>query len=208
MKKSKINQTNAENPNEEKSFSRNQQLAECAIMVALSMALFAVSELIPWPWAYGGGFTLFGQVPIVIASYRHGLKKGVACGFVLSIFELLFGLKNFAYVAGIVAYLVVAFMDYIIAFSCLGLGGMFKGKLGNKQVPELVSGAAVVCVIRFLCHFISGVTVWRDYTQSIKASVIYSVTYNGSYMLIETIITIIGVIAVGSFLDLNRKKLF
>ena len=43
-------------------------LAEGAIMVALSIALFAVSDLIPWPYAYGGGFSIFAQVPIVIYS--------------------------------------------------------------------------------------------------------------------------------------------
>ena len=75
-------------------------LAEGAIMVALSIALFAVSDLIPWPYAYGGGFSIFAQVPIVIYSYRRGIKNGVAASLVLSVFQLLTGLKNFAWVSG------------------------------------------------------------------------------------------------------------
>ncbi len=102
-------------------------------MVALSIALFAVSDLIPWPYAYGGGFSIFAQVPIVIYSYRRGIKNGVAASLVLSVFQLLTGLKNFAWVSGIGAYLIVALADYIVAFGCLGLGGMFKGKF--KKIP-------------------------------------------------------------------------
>ena len=72
--------------------------------------------------------------------------------------------------------------------------------------------------IRFVCHFISGITVWSEYTQGnggftnldslihgiTKGSLIYSVTYNGGYMLPETIIAVIGAAAVGLLL---RKEL-
>ena len=196
-------------------FSSTQVLAESAVMVALSIALFAVSDLIPWPWAYGGGFTLFGQVPIVIISYRHGLKAGVPAALVLAIFEMIMGLKNFSYVTGIGAMLIVALFDYLIAYGGLGLGGMFKKSFAEKetvaarQVPALVLGSLVVCLLRFTCHFISGVTVWSGYApdSAIKAVILYSLTYNGAYMLIETVITIVGAVAVGSLLDLSKRRI-
>ena len=182
-------------------------LAEGAIMVALSIALFAVSDLIPWPYAYGGGFSIFAQVPIVIYSYRRGTKNGVAASLVLSVFQLLTGLKNFAWVSGIGAYLIVALADYIVAFGCLGLGGMFKGKFKNPTA-ELALGSVVVCLIRFVCHYISGVTIWTDYCPADMVVPVYSLVYNGSYMLIETIITVIGAVAlskVPAVINVNGK---
>lgn len=175
-------------------------LAESAMMIALSIAIFVISDFIPWPaFVQGGSVTLFGAVPIVLLSYRRGIKAGLAASFVLSVFELFMGLANFSYVKTIGSYIIVALFDYIIAYGGLGLGGMFR-KMKGKDSVKLSAGAAVVCLIRFVCHFISGVTVWRDYTQSLKASVIFSITYNGSYMLPETIITIIGCIAVAAIL--------
>ena len=188
-------------------FKKTQVLAESAMMVALSLAVFLVSEFIPWPYAYGGGFSLFGQVPIILVSYRHGIKNGIAASTALAIFEMMMGYKNFTYVTGIVAYLIVAFADYLIAFGCLGLGGMFRGKLGGRQATELALGGAVVCIIRFICHFISGVTVWSGYCPDGMAVAWYSFIYNGSYMAIELVLTVVGLLAVGKMFDMSKKNL-
>lgn len=188
-----------------KKFSKAHILAESAMMIALSIAVFAVSDLIPWPFAFGGGFSLFGQVPVVLVSYRHGIKNGLAASGVLAIFEMIMGYKNFSYVSGVVAYLIVAFADYIVAFGCLGLGGIFRDKLG-KQTSELALGGAVVCVIRFVCHFISGVTIWAGYCPEGMAVAWYSFIYNGSYMAVELLLTVIGLFAVGKIFDLRKKN--
>lgn len=167
-------------------------LAEAAMMAALSVVLYLISDFIPWPaFLQGGSITLFGQVPIIILSYRRGIKYGLSAALVLGVFELIMGLANFAYVKTLGAYIVVALFDYIIAFGVLGLGGILRNtKLNDKA--SVAIGAVIVSFLKFACHFISGVTVWRDYTQSLTASIIYSVTYNGSYMLPETIITLVG----------------
>ncbi len=188
-----------------KKLNKTHALAESAMMVALSIAVFIISDFIPWPYAYGGGFSMFGQVPIILVSYRHGVKNGLAASTVLAIFEMIMGYKNFAYVSGIVAYLIVAFADYIVAFGCLGLGGMFRDKLGN-QSAELALGGAIVCIIRFICHFISGVTIWSGYCPEGMAVAWYSFIYNGSYMAIELILTVIGLIAVGKIFNLKKKN--
>lgn len=181
-------------------------LAESAIMIALSCALFTISEFIPWPaWIQGGGITLFGQVPIIVLSYRRGLKAGIPAAIVLGVFEMIMGLGNFGYVKGLTAYLIVALFDYILAFGVLGLGGMFRKLKGNDKI-KIAAGAVVVCILRLCCHFISGVTVWRDYTSDLKSSIIYSITYNGGYMVPETIITLIGCIAIAIILPKELNK--
>ena len=186
--------------------AKTRVLTESAILVALSIAIFTVSDLLPWPFVYGGSFSLFGQVPIIIVSYRHGIKNGLAASMTLAIFEMIIGYRNFTYVTGIIAYLIVAFADYIVAFGCLGLGGMFRGKLG-KQSTELVLGGIIVCIIRFICHFISGVTIWRGYCPEDMAIATYSFFYNGSYMAIELVLTVIGLLTVGKMFKLDKEKL-
>ncbi len=186
--------------------ARTRVLTESAILVALSIAIFTVSDLLPWPFIYGGSFSLFGQVPIIIVSYRHGIKNGLSASITLAIFEMIIGYRNFTHVTGIIAYFIVAFSDYIVAFGCLGLGGMFKGKFG-KQSTELVVGGITVCIIRFICHFISGVTIWRGYCPEDMAVATYSFFYNGSYMAIELVLTVIGLLAVGKMFKLDKEKL-
>ena len=142
---------------ENKRISSVQKLAECGIMLALAVVL---NEFTPIKLPFGGAVTFFSQLPIVIVGYRHGLKWGLLTGFAMGVIEMLFGLENFSYVTGIAAYLILIFADYIVAFSALGLGGVFRRTIKN-QALSLAAGGALVSVIRFVCHFISGITVWK-----------------------------------------------
>ena len=188
--------------NQKSSISSVQRLAECGIMLALAVVL---NEFTPIKLPYGGSVTFFSQLPIVVIGYRHGVKWGLFTGLAMGIIEMLFGLANFSYVTGIVAYLILIFADYVIAFSSLGLGGVFRGTIKN-QALSLAAGGALVSVIRFICHFISGATIWGGYAEDTPV-LIYSLTYNGSYMLPELIITVIGALILGSLLDLRAPRL-
>lgn len=187
--------------------SRNQKIAESAVMIALAAALRELSALVPWPFLQGGSVTLFGMVPIIIIAYRHGTKHGITTALAFSVIEMLFGLKNFSYVTGIAQYVVLALSDYLIAFGVLGLGGVFKGKFKNKQRPELAAGGVLCCLLRFICHFVSGIVIWGGYCPEDQAVWTYSILYNGAYMLPETIITVIGLIAVASIFNLDKKRI-
>ena len=179
-----------------------RRLAESAIMLALStiLAEFAVFKL-----PYGGSVTLFSQLPLVIISYRYGIKWGGFTGLVMAGIQMIFGLENFSYVSGIGAYLILIFADYIVAFGVLGLGGMFKNKIRNQSVA-LALGSVVVSLIRFLCHFISGVTIWSSYAEGTSVWA-YSLTYNASYMLPELMITAIGAFGIASLFDLSSPEI-
>lgn len=181
---------------------KNRRLAESALMLALSTIL---SELAVFSLPFGGSVTLFSQVPIILISYRYGVKWGLTTGLAMSIIQLIFGIQNFSYVSGMTAFLILAFCDYLIAFSALGLGGMFKGKIKN-DILAISLGGVVVSVIRFICHFISGATIWKEYAEG--APVLeYSLTYNASYMLPELIITVVGLVILTGIFDLNSIEL-
>ena len=181
---------------------KNRRLTESALMLALATIL---AEVAVFELPFGGSVTLFSQVPVILISYRYGVKWGLTTGLALSIIQLIFGIQNFSYVSGISAFMILAFCDYIIAFSALGLGGMFKYKIKN-DVLAISLGGVVVSVIRFICHFISGATIWKDYAEG--APVLeYSFNYNASYMVPELIITVIGLVVIAGIFDLNSLEL-
>ncbi len=182
---------------------KNRRLAESALMLALSTVL---AKLAVFSLPFGGSVTLFSQVPVILISYRYGVKWGLTTGLTMSVIQLIFGLENFTFVSGIPAFLILTFFDYIIAFSALGLGGMFKNKIKNDVLAISLAGA-LVTVIRFICHFISGATIWAGWAKEGQSAIEYSFTYNISYMLPELIITIVGLVVISGIFNLNSPEL-
>ncbi len=114
--------------------------------------------------------------------------------------------------------ILICFMDYILAYTVLGFAGIFKGKLKN-EISEIMLGSILACLLRSLVHIISGAIffgAWAEWffadatglsqIEALKGfcdwtmrtftggglSVFYSVVYNMSYMLPETVITAIS----------------
>lgn len=193
---------------EKTSINNTRKLVETAIMLALAVALSYI-KILELPM--GGSITLFSQVPIIIIGYRYGWKWGISTGVLYGILEMLLqGLGNFAYVKGIGAYLILILADYVLAFMSLGLGGAMFRKIKNQAVA-LGLGAFVASLLRLICHFVSGVTIWGEYADGWQSVWKYSISYNGSYMGVEAIISIIGVVLLSTVLDflapdLKKKK--
>lgn len=178
-------------------------LAESAIMIALAtlLSVFAVYNM-----PFGGSVTLFSQMPIIVIAYRYGTKQGLITGLVMGILQMILGAENFSYVTGILAFIILIFFDYLIAFGVLGLGGIFRKRF-NKPALEIALGAAVSSLLRYLCHIISGATIWKGYAPESQGALHYSVTYNGSYMIPELIITVIGAVVIALTFDLLSPEI-
>lgn len=182
-----------------------RKLTETAIMLALAVLLSYVTV---FKAPMGGSITAFSQVPIVIIGYRYGFKWGAGTGVIYGVLEMLLqGLGNFAYVKGFAAYLILILADYVVAFACLGIGGALFRKVIKNQTLALALGGAVASLLRFVCHFISGVTIWGEYADGWKSVWAYSFGYNGFYMLFEGILTVIGVVVLSLVLDFNSQNL-
>ena len=67
-------------------------MCECAIMIALAAVLSFV-KILELP--YGGSVTAFSIVPIVIISYRHGVKWGLLRDLYSALFSLFRELQPF-----------------------------------------------------------------------------------------------------------------
>ena len=185
--------------------SETQKLTETAIMIALATLLSYVTIFTA---PMGGSITAFSQVPIVIIGYRYGFKWGAGTGVIHGILQMLLqGLGNFAYVKGIGAYIILIFADYVVAFACLGIGGALFRKAVKNQTLALALGGAFASLFRFICHFISGVTIWGEYADGWQSVWAYSFGYNGFYMLFEGIITVVGVVVLSLVLDFNSPTL-
>ena len=199
---------------------KTQALATSAVMIALATALSLICAVIPFlNLPFGGGFTIAAMLPIVIVSYIYGTWWGLGTalaysliqlalgaftggGYVISLFTV--GDDNFM---GIGAGIAIVLIDYIIAYTLLGFGGIFRN-CKNKTVG-LVAGTAFALSLRYLAHIISGAVffgVWAEWFfsqegfYSIGASIldafsgtglyiVYSIFYNGLYMIPEIIIT-------------------
>ena len=166
-------------------------LVETAMMVALAVGLELLSALIPSPWGYGGSVSL-GAIPIFYLSYRRGWKWGVSAGFVYSCVQMLLGFYT-PPANTVWALILCVLLDYVLAFTALGFAGLFTvffertGK-SSSRIAGYVVGAVGASALRFVCSFLSGVILWGSYAPEGMNVWIYSLTYNGSYMIINAIL--------------------
>lgn len=166
-------------------------LVECAVMLGLA---FALSYVKIWQMPWGGAVTLLSMLPLCVVSIRHGVAWGLGTAFCYSWLQILQG-GVFSW--GLTPGMLVAalFLDYILAFTVIGFAGLFRnlGKAGK------ICGVAFACVLRFFFHFLSGVILWAN-VEAFRAfgelfynqPGLYSLLYNGAYMLPELIFTTIA----------------
>ncbi len=180
--------------------TNTRKLVESALMVAVAtvLSLFKLAEL-----PYGGSITLASMLPVIIIAYRNGLGWGLGTGVVYAALQQVLGLKTLSYVTTPGSVIAVIMLDYIVAFTVCGLGGVFRGVV-KKQNAALSLGAALACVLRYACHVISGATVWAGLSIPTTAALAYSFVYNATYMIPETIVTVLAAYYIASLLDLTR----
>ena len=156
-------------------------LVESSLLVAIG---FALSYITPFRLPWGGSVTPLSMLPILMIGIRHGLKWGLLGGVVYACLQMMqqFWPPPTGTVEG---YIAVVSLDYIVAFSVLGLSGLFRGKKFG-----LLFAAPICLILRYLSHFISGIVVWGVYAEDMPVW-LYSLTYNGSYMIPEIILTTI-----------------
>ena len=173
--------------------TRIRTLCECAILLALAVALSYV-KIIQLP--FDGSITLLSMLPLCLISIKHGVVWGLGSAFCYSWFQILQG-GVFAW--GLTPVMLVGslLLDYIVAFTVLGLAGVFR-KWGTVGI---VGGVAMVCVLRFVVHFLAGVILWANFEEFVAFGhewvgrpVLYSLCYNGIYMLPETVLTVLAAI--------------
>ena len=162
-------------------------LTQSALLIGVATAL-SYFKLGQWP--YGGSVTLGSMIPIMLISVKYPFSWSMLTAVAYSLIQMI---QEFYAppVANMQNYILMIALDYVIAFGVLCLAGPIYKAL-NKNISERVSimSAAIVCfILRFLCHYASGIIIWDVYAPEGQPVWMYSLLYNGPYMLAECIIS-------------------
>lgn len=177
------------------------RMVESAIMLAIGTVL----SLFPFQsfWALGGGITVCSTLPLVMMSWRYGWRWGTFTAVVYGLLQMLLGIQNVQYADSVLTAVGIILFDYLVAFGVIGLSGLFRGRWKDERTG-LVLGITVTFLLRFACHFITGVWIWEILWPNELgwAAPVWSLAYNGSYMLPEIIIS--ALVCVLSYAPLRR----
>ena len=194
---------------------RTEALTLSAIMIAFAVTISAICAAVPFiNLPFGGGFTIASMLPIIIVAYMYGTKWGLLTAFVYSIMQMLLGFNTVSafFLPGDSQMVwwravIVCLVDYVIAYTVLGFGGVFRKKFDARGA--LCLGSILAISLRYIAHIVSGAVffgAWAEWFftqdgfpawgQSIlntfsgdALALVYSIIYNGTYMIPEIIIT-------------------
>jgi thiamine transporter len=197
--------------------TKTKQITESAMLIALAVVLELVGRMVIPPMPFGGQLTLCAMLPIVLISYRHGVRWGLTAGFAYALVQMALGAGTVtaAFQPGYFGdgtmvgnALLMCLFDYVLAYTLLGLGGCFRGRIQHKGIA-LMAGSLVALGARYLAHIFSGYILfsgWAEWfftqegfpawgaglVQSLSPAALgwtYSIVYNGMYMVPEMILT-------------------
>ena len=165
-----------------------RKITETAIMLAIGTVLSLLQ--FTGPWVLGGSITVCSMLPVVLIAHRYGTKWGLLTAVTYSVLQLMLGLQNVQYAPDALTAVGIIMLDYVLAYGVLGFSAVFDPVFKNKR-NAIVVGIVLTFFIRFVCHFASGVIIWEVLWPNDLgwAKSIWSLAYNGSYMLPETLIT-------------------
>lgn len=200
--------------------TKTRRLTESAMLMALGVVLELVGRTVIPPMPFGGQLTLVSMLPIVLISYRHGIRWGLTAGFAYALVQMVLGADTvtaafqpgyFGDGALIGKAAVMCLLDYLLAYTLLGLGGLFRERIKNPGLG-LMCGSLVALTGRYLAHILSGYLLFSGwaawfFTQdgfpawgaslvsSLSPNVlglVYSIVYNGLFMVPEIFLTAVA----------------
>lgn len=204
--------------------TKTRRLTESAMLIALAVVLELVGRAVIPPMPFGGQLTIVSMLPIVLASYRHGVRWGLITGAGYALVQMALGADTVtaAFQPGyfgdgtmIGNAVIMCVLDYLLAYTTLGLGGIFRSRI-RKPGVSLMCGSLVALGGRYVCHIFSGYILfagWAEwfFTQEgfpawganlvsslspAALGLLYSVVYNGLYMVPEMILTALAALLI------------
>ncbi len=157
--------------------------AELAVAIALAAVLDLISKSLPIPRLPYGGSVSLRALPILVITLRHGLKAGVTAGAA-------YGMVDFL-IHPVFVHPVQLILDYPVGLGVLGCAALCWQVGAAVSTARLVLGVTLACGLRLLAHFLSGVVFFGEYAPAGQPVWLYSLVYNASYLLPETILLIL-----------------
>ena len=204
--------------------SKTKRLTESAMLLSVAIVLELISKMFIPEQPFGGQITFAAMLPVILISYRYGMKWGFLASFTYALIEMVIGGKTVAaaFQPGFFGdgtmignAIIMCGLDYVLAYTLLGLGGIFRDNLENPKAA-LCLGSIVALSARYLCHIGSGYILfsgWAEWfftqdgfpawgaalVESLSPEMlgfVYSLVYNGMYMVPEIIFTAIAAVVI------------
>lgn len=147
-----------------------RMLVYASLCIALSFVLSYV-RIMRMP--QGGSLTPASMLPLILFAVIFGPVPGMLAGFA-------YGLLQYIQDPYMVHW-AQFFLDYPLAFGCLGLAGLYRKNLMISSFLGIFG--------RFLMHYLTGVIFFGEYAPEGTPATIYSLIYNGSFLGLEFLLT-------------------
>ena len=145
-----------------------------AVFVALAVAIEFATKSLPHLEFPNGGTLSLTCLPLMVCALLLGPLYGTVAGGLYGLFNFL--IDGYAFSWGSFIF------DYVLAFSLMGLAGLFRKPFLRGRFWAFLTGAIVAMVGRYLSHCISGAVFFADYAPAGVSPIFYSfVLYNAPY---------------------------
>ena len=171
--------------------------------VASMLPVVIISYMYGMKWGFFSA-AIYSVIQIVMDLY---LGKGST---IMALF-----MPNSEDFMGFGAAIAILIIDYLVAYTLLGFGGAFRKVIKNKALV-LTLGVVLALSLRYIAHIVSGYIfygAWAEWFFSQEnfyaiggwilehfsgnaLAVIYSIFYNGLYMIPEIVITAVAALIV------------
>lgn len=163
--------------------NKTRNIVFIALYVALAISLDYIKELLPFLNMRAGGSINIALIPIVVASFHLGVKKGIVTGLMWWLLSFVLGLNK--WFICLPQYL----LDYIIPSGIVGISSLFYK---NKTSKEIILGIILMMIIRTTSIIVSGAYYWPgELASGSKAAFIYSLSYNLPYSVLTCLMLVI-----------------
>ena len=170
---------------------RIQVMVEIALAVALAAVLNAIRL---WTMPMGGTVAL-NMVPIFVLALRRGLWPGMIAGALYGFVDLMLDPQIY--------YPLQVLLDYPVAYSLVGLAGLgsnvWHAKAAEGESMQAAGIALPFIVLgafgRFAAHWLSGVVFFAQFAGD-QPVWLYSLLYNGTYILPSLILSAAVTVAI------------
>ena len=187
-----------------------RKLTITSMMLALAIALAAMVKYIPFLHMPDGGSISLAMLPLVLISLICGPIWGLSGGIIFGLIDMLLdGAFAWNYMSII--------LDYFVAFATVVIASIFRKMYFKNNSLSILLGVLLFGILRFGVHFLSGCIVYNTiYTGEgpltpdfSLPSIIYSLTYNGKYMVPSTALcSLVGVLLAKPLFSLNKMGFF
>ena len=204
--------------------TKSKRLTESAMLLSVAIVLELCSKMFIPELPFGGQITLVSMLPVVLISYRHGVRWGLVAGVAYAMIEMAIGAGTVTaafqpgyFGDGVMLFnaFLMCLLDYLVAYTMLGLGGIFRDRIENRG-KALALGALVALSARYISHILSGYILFSSWAEWFftqegfpawganlvgalsgeMLGLVYSIVYNGMYMIPEIILTSVAAVLI------------